>query len=52
MFGMDSKANGVSVKRKPNKTPFIKVVDINLTKEKEHDKARKFYLFSDSKNPL
>lgn len=52
MFGLDSKANGISAKRKPIKTPIIKVVDIRLTKEKEQDKARKFYLFSDSKNPL
>jgi hypothetical protein len=51
MFGMDSKANGVSVKKTPNKTPIFKVIDIRLTKEKENDKARKFYLFSDLKNP-
>ena len=44
---MDRKANGINAKRKP----IVKVVDIHLTKEREQDKARKFYLFSDSKNP-
>lgn len=49
---MDGKAKGISAKEKPIKTPIIKVIDIRLSKEREQDKARKFYLFSDSKNPL
>lgn len=48
---MDGKANGVNVKRKPIKTPIVKVIDIHLSKEREQDKAKKFHLFSDSKNP-
>ena len=52
MFGMDGKANGVNVEKTPIKTPIFKVININLAKERESDKARKFYLFSDSKNPL